>query len=490
VTNGTALFFTASDSIHGREVWSTDGTESATAMIKDIAPGSADSNATLAAVLDGKVIFTADDGNGPTLWMAPPDPDYTDLYYTGSWQVIEEREDGEADASKQYVWSPVYVDALILRDRDADSDVGSGDRGATDSGLEERIYFQHDLTYNTSSILVWDEGEDEWVVGERYLYVPYGEVTITDSDYDPNDGNESDFDSNYLFQGKRLDFTSKIYDSRARSYSTTVGWLTQDPAGFIAGYNRYNSYGNNPITNVDWFGNVPYPANWNLQIPPVGGTYDYADVLQYSNETWNRAQEELEAFTTRPTTYHESRLHRERYRSWMDEHQRWYLKLQKMREEISKRPTIFTYNTRPIRKSGDCKSDAMLAMGDLLGGHAYVQVRRPSSPFDFVGWGLVGTELKGTLPHPMDTSDLSETTHKQALYRSMTRTLQHGRGAGKLGVDATDQEIAESIAAHKTTENFGNFYNCQTWAMEAAGASGLEFHVTNASNPYGGGWRA
>src|SRR5437870_13105203 len=34
-----------------------------------------------------------------------------DLYYSAAWQVLEERVSGSWTA--QYVWSPVYVDALI-----------------------------------------------------------------------------------------------------------------------------------------------------------------------------------------------------------------------------------------------------------------------------------------------------------------------------------------------------------------------------------------
>jgi RHS repeat-associated protein len=37
----------------------------------------------------------------------------TDLYYSSAWQVLEERVAGAATA--QYVWSPVFADALILR---------------------------------------------------------------------------------------------------------------------------------------------------------------------------------------------------------------------------------------------------------------------------------------------------------------------------------------------------------------------------------------
>lgn len=40
---GNKLFFTAADSVHGRELWITDGTTAGTYMVKDIVPGSAGS---------------------------------------------------------------------------------------------------------------------------------------------------------------------------------------------------------------------------------------------------------------------------------------------------------------------------------------------------------------------------------------------------------------------------------------------------------------
>src|SRR5262245_41064419 len=41
-----------------------------------------------------------------------------DLYYSAAWQVLEERVG--ADVKIRYVWSPVYVDAMVLRERDTD----------------------------------------------------------------------------------------------------------------------------------------------------------------------------------------------------------------------------------------------------------------------------------------------------------------------------------------------------------------------------------
>ena len=43
---GGTLFFTADDGIHGRELWTSDGTEEGTVLVKDIDPGPASGPAT------------------------------------------------------------------------------------------------------------------------------------------------------------------------------------------------------------------------------------------------------------------------------------------------------------------------------------------------------------------------------------------------------------------------------------------------------------
>ncbi|HYO09671.1 MAG TPA: hypothetical protein VER17_11925, partial [Tepidisphaeraceae bacterium] len=67
----------------------------------------------------------------------------TDLYYSDQWQVLEERQASAVKA--QQVWSPVYVDAMIARDRDADASGGNG--------LEERLYAVHDANYNVTALV-------------------------------------------------------------------------------------------------------------------------------------------------------------------------------------------------------------------------------------------------------------------------------------------------------------------------------------------------
>lgn len=67
--NGNLLFI-ADNGTTGRELWTTDGTEAGTKLIKDIWPGNTNSDIIFMANLNGKVLFRADDGtNGSELWI-------------------------------------------------------------------------------------------------------------------------------------------------------------------------------------------------------------------------------------------------------------------------------------------------------------------------------------------------------------------------------------------------------------------------------------
>src|SRR5207249_1081349 len=62
------------------------------------------------------------------------------FYYSAAWQVLEER--GGDTPQAQYVWSPVYVDALVLRDSDTDGD----------GTLDLRLYVQQDANWNVTAL--------------------------------------------------------------------------------------------------------------------------------------------------------------------------------------------------------------------------------------------------------------------------------------------------------------------------------------------------
>src|SRR5690606_36706173 len=118
--------------------------------------------------------------------------DDTGLYYSDQWQVLEERDISSGAVQGQYVWSPVYVDAMVLRERDTDPNT---------SGLEERLYVTHDANFNITSI-IGDNGTD-WEVIERYVYDPYGERSVLNADWTVDTDGLSDFDFVHGHQGGR-----------------------------------------------------------------------------------------------------------------------------------------------------------------------------------------------------------------------------------------------------------------------------------------------
>jgi YD repeat-containing protein len=95
----------------------------------------------------------------------------TELYYSDSWQVLEEGVGGQTTV--QYVWSPVYVDAMVLRDRDSDGD----------GTLDDRLWVVQDANFNVTAV-VDDSGE----VVERYIYDPFGQATVLDAEWNVRSG--------------------------------------------------------------------------------------------------------------------------------------------------------------------------------------------------------------------------------------------------------------------------------------------------------------
>jgi len=136
----------------------------------------------------------------------------------------------------QYVWSPVYVDALVLRDRDSNGD----------GTLDERLYVAQDGNYDVTALF-----DNAGNVVERYVYDPFGQVTVLDASW--NVLAASAFAWVYLHQGGRYDGTSGLYHFRFRDYSPTLGrWTSLDPIRYEAGdVNLYRTVFNAPTVYTD-----------------------------------------------------------------------------------------------------------------------------------------------------------------------------------------------------------------------------------------------
>jgi RHS repeat-associated protein len=165
----------------------------------------------------------------------------TDLYYSKDWQVLEEMQGGEATA--RYVWSPVYVNALVLRDR------ATGTPGT----LNERLWVQQDANWNVTALV-----NGSGVVVERYVYSPFGVVTIYNPSY-TTVLSSSAYNWVYGFQGMRFDAVSGLSEADRRWYSPTQQrWISLDPERFRAGdVDLYRFVGNDPAAATDPTGLQP-----------------------------------------------------------------------------------------------------------------------------------------------------------------------------------------------------------------------------------------
>ncbi|MBN2023788.1 MAG: autotransporter-associated beta strand repeat-containing protein [Pirellulales bacterium] len=171
--------------------------------------------------------------------------DTVHYFHNDRWQVVEERmEDYEgvmrSDPTCQYVWSPRYIDALILRDRDTDAE--------PDGQMDERLYSLSDANFNVTALV--DEDGD---VVERYVYDAYGNVTVLDSNFTADADNTTDFAWQYTYTGRQRDAESGLMYYRNRYYHTGLGaFVTRDPIAYSGGLmNLYEYVGGRPSFFVD-----------------------------------------------------------------------------------------------------------------------------------------------------------------------------------------------------------------------------------------------
>ena len=165
----------------------------------------------------------------------------TDRFFSSDWQLLETKV-GSNTVSRN-VWSPVYVDALVLRDRDTDAN----------GTLDERLYGLHDANWNTTALV-----NTSGTAQERYTYTPFGQVTFRDSSGSTLSSSAKDWV--FLHQGGER-IAAGDYEFRNRVYSPSLGrWLSNDPLGFEAGdQNWYRAIGNNPGNGLD-----PSGLDWLL----------------------------------------------------------------------------------------------------------------------------------------------------------------------------------------------------------------------------------
>jgi RHS repeat-associated protein len=179
-----------------------------------------------------------------------------DVYYSQDWQALEERvrtspSQVAATADTRFIWSPVYVDAMVARDRNADGNTTTGT-----GGLEQRVYAIQDANWNTTAIIAATgvPGVAAGTVINRFAYTPYGEVqTLTASWAPPPAGSTPAAPWAHLFQGLEFTDVTALAYVRHRDYSASLGrFIELDPIGFDAGDNNwYRFVANGPTGKTD-----------------------------------------------------------------------------------------------------------------------------------------------------------------------------------------------------------------------------------------------
>ena len=198
-----------------------------------------------------RIVKGVDDGTDGSL------DTFTHYFHNGA-QVIETREgddvSGAAPAAEslepryQNIWSPRYVDSLILRDEyDTQGDII----------MANRVYYLCDANYNVTALV-----DASGNVIERYLYTPYGTVTVLDPDFSVDADGKSDYDNTTLYTGREFDPETELMYYRARYYHSELGrFISRDPIGYWGGMTLYEYVDSRPIFLVDPFGLAPPESN-------------------------------------------------------------------------------------------------------------------------------------------------------------------------------------------------------------------------------------
>ncbi len=175
-------------------------------------------------------------------------------YYSRNWQVLEERvqqcygSSGSASApeslypERQFVWGLRYVNDLVLRDRDTD----------TNGSLDERLYALQDPNWNVVAI-----ANTSGTILKRFCYSAYGAPEYFTSDFSDS---TAGYDWETLYCGYRYDYHTdsdvKWHIAGHRILLSHLGrWNRKDPIGYDAeDMDLYLYVGNGPVTHTDPFG--------------------------------------------------------------------------------------------------------------------------------------------------------------------------------------------------------------------------------------------
>ncbi len=156
---------------------------------------------------------------------------------------------------------------------------------------DSRLYFLQDANWDTTAVVGFNSTTGTWGVTQRYVYSPYGSITILSADWTtPPAGTQPVV--NNLYQGMTLDAVTGLYYERFRNYSPSLGtWISQDPLSYVNGANTYQFVGSNPVFSTDPQG----MAQIKIDVPLGKGIIEIGEAI--------KNVEELAKFLDKPLSY-------------------------------------------------------------------------------------------------------------------------------------------------------------------------------------------
>lgn len=202
-------------------------------------------------------------------------------WFSLRWQVLETRPaDGK---TTQQVWSPVYVDAMVCRDRDTDAN----------GSLDERVYPLHDANFDVTALV-----DTSGTVVERFIYDRYGGFAVLDANWANDADGLSDVAWGNYYQGHPYDAPAGGTVARNRIPLHYLGRpLQADPTGYADGMSPYEWERSNPTGLLDPLGLTPtlggfgginnpeenYVAEWLRELRGMDGQQLYDPSAQFED---------------------------------------------------------------------------------------------------------------------------------------------------------------------------------------------------------------
>jgi len=169
------------------------------------------------------------------------------VYLNEQWQDLEIRKEiggtEDTDPLEQYVWHPYYIDAIVLRDYDPETD-----------GSATRYYYTQDANFNVTSVT-----NASGAVQERYQYTAYGQLVVLDADFSPDANGVTDITNPVMYTGRRFDDGTALFYYRNRYFHSQLGgFVSRDPIAYNGSQLNLLEYSrSNPLRAVDPFGLTP-----------------------------------------------------------------------------------------------------------------------------------------------------------------------------------------------------------------------------------------